>query len=112
MRVRTNWGGSKVLARRGNCLLGPYLHGMLLVEIHAVVRLGVGALVARLLLLLAGRLLGIPHLLGILALLLPVVPILLPVVLIPLLLAVPIQRGPQMAGSVGRISSWPSQRPS
>jgi len=82
------------------------------VEIHVVVCLGVGALVALLPLLLAARLLVVPHLLGILALLLLVVPILLPVVLIPLLLAVPIQRGPQMAGSVGRISSWPSQRPS
>ena len=92
---------------------------MSLVETHVVVRLG--ALVARLLLLLVGHLLVVPHLLGILASLLPVVPtllllavliLLLLVVLILLLLVVPIPKGLQMAGLVGRISSWPFQRPS
>jgi len=75
----------------------------LLVEIHVVVHLGV--LVARPLLLLAARLLVIPHLLGALALLLLVVPILL-------LPVVPIRRVLLTADSVGRISSWPFQRPS
>ena len=76
---------------------------MLLVGTRVVVRLG--APVVQLPLLLAGHLLVVPHLLGILALLLPVVPILLLPVVLTLLLVVPILKSFPMVGLVDRISS-------